>query len=529
MSLLKLEGVSRRFGGVKAVSGVSFTVEPGELYGVIGPNGAGKTTLFNLITGLIRPDAGSVVLDGVETTRKSPEQIAQLGIARTYQTIRLFDTMTVRENVMVGGHIGLSYNLLDVLAARGRYRRSERALRERVELSAGGRSLLQGRGGAELNTQETEGQMLQRVMPDLMGLKNIMVLNDEAHHCYREKPGEIAEGDLAGDEKKEAEKNNKDKKAVKAAIEAAGKDVNIPLAHHGPDWNGFLKGVQNSDLKDKDKILNVVNSVADPKKKEQEIRNMILIYPQIEEKLLPPLRRCEVTANLYEPRFTDEELSKYAVSDPSKLKVEELLYAATITNDPAAKLTIYDNAAKQFPNNWKALNNAAAANIVKGNYAKANDYLTKAQGVAPNNGIIENNLGVVAAMQNNSKKAEAQFKKAQQLGENENYNLGIYEIPRGNYPKALNMLGNTKCNYNLGLAQLVSGNNSAAEATLKCAPQTPGNSYLLAIVGARTNNTKMLYEYLMKACQDANLKVQAQGDREFYNFAKTPEFQNIVK
>jgi len=328
---------------------------------------------------------------------------------------------------------------------------------------------------------------------------------------------------------KEAEKNNKDKKAVKAAIEAAGKDVNIPLAHHGPDWNGFLKGVQNSDLKDKDKILNVVNSVADPKKKEQEIRNMILIYPQIEEKLLPPLRRCEVTANLYEPRFTDEELSKYAVSDPSKLKVEELLYAATITNDPAAKLTIYDNAAKQFPNNWKALNNAAAANIVKGNYAKANDYLTKAQGVAPNNGIIENNLGVVAAMQNNSKKAEAQFKKAQQLGENENYNLGIYEIPRGNYPKALNMLGNTKCNYNLGLAQLVSGNNSAAEATLKCAPQTPGNSYLLAIVGARTNNTKMLYEYLMKACQDANLKVQAQGDREFYNFAKTPEFQNIVK
>ena len=133
MSLLKLEGVSRRFGGVKAVSGVSFTVEPGELYGVIGPNGAGKTTLFNLITGLIRPDAGSVVLDGVETTRKSPEQIAQLGIARTYQTIRLFDTMTVRENVMVGGHIGLSYNLLDVLAARGRYRRSERALRERVD------------------------------------------------------------------------------------------------------------------------------------------------------------------------------------------------------------------------------------------------------------------------------------------------------------------------------------------------------------------------------------------------------------
>jgi len=81
-------------------------------------------------------------------------------------------------------------------------------LRERVELSSGGRALLQGRTGGELNTLETEGQMLQRVMPDLMGLKNIMVFNDEAHHCYRAKPNHDEE-DLKGDEKKEAENNNK--------------------------------------------------------------------------------------------------------------------------------------------------------------------------------------------------------------------------------------------------------------------------------------------------------------------------------
>jgi type III restriction enzyme len=81
-------------------------------------------------------------------------------------------------------------------------------LRERVELSAGGRSLLKGRTGEELNTTETEGQMIQRVMPDLMGMKNILVLNDEAHHCYREKPAEPDDEDLNGDERKEAEKNN---------------------------------------------------------------------------------------------------------------------------------------------------------------------------------------------------------------------------------------------------------------------------------------------------------------------------------
>ena len=91
------------------------------------------------------------------------------------------------------------------------------------------------------------------------------------------------------------------------------------------------------------------------------------------------------------------------------------------------------------------------------------------------------------------------------------------------------MLGSAKCTYNLGLAQVLSGNNAAAETTLKCAPESPDTYYLLAITAARSNNSKSLYEYLMKACKDANLKAQAKTDREFINFAGTPEFQNIVK
>jgi outer membrane protein OmpA-like peptidoglycan-associated protein len=328
---------------------------------------------------------------------------------------------------------------------------------------------------------------------------------------------------------KAANKDNKDKKAVKAAVEAAGKDVNMTLQHHGPDWNGFLKAVQGSNLKDKDKVLNVINSNVDPLKKEQEIRNMILIYPAIEKDLLPALRRSEITATLFEPRFTDAELLQFGASNPEKLKVEELLYAATLTADNNVKVTILENAVKQFPANWKALNNDAVAQINKGNLARASELLIKAQAAAPNNGIIENNIGVVAAKQKDLKKAEAQFKKAATLGENTNYNQGVLLIPKGDYPKALNMLANAKCNYNLGLAQLVSGNTSAAETTLKCAPQTPETFYLLAITAARSNNSKALYENLMKACQNADLKAQAKGDREFYSFANTPEFQNIVK
>ena len=100
-------------------------------------------------------------------------------------------------------------------------------MRERIELSKGGRQLLQGRTGEDLNTLETEGQMLQRVMPDLMGLKNIVVLNDEAHHCYREKPVEPDDVDLKGDDKKEAEKNNEAARLWISGLEAVNRKLTV--------------------------------------------------------------------------------------------------------------------------------------------------------------------------------------------------------------------------------------------------------------------------------------------------------------
>lgn len=114
-------------------------------------------------------------------------------------------------------------------------------LRERMDLSKGGRSLLQGRG-EPLNTLETEGQMLQRVMPDLMGLKNIMVLNDEAHHCYREKPGEDVEGTLKGDDKKEAKKNKEAARLWISGLEAVNRKLNIKRVIDLSATPFFLRG-----------------------------------------------------------------------------------------------------------------------------------------------------------------------------------------------------------------------------------------------------------------------------------------------
>jgi len=102
---LTLTGVTKRFGGLVAVDDLSFQVEPGQIYGIIGPNGAGKTTVFNCITGIYRPEEGSIVWRGEEITGMSPHAIVARGIVRTFQTIRLFGQMSVAENIMAGRHI----------------------------------------------------------------------------------------------------------------------------------------------------------------------------------------------------------------------------------------------------------------------------------------------------------------------------------------------------------------------------------------------------------------------------------------
>jgi branched-chain amino acid transport system ATP-binding protein len=102
MSLLTIEGVTKRFRGLVAVDNVSLAVEPGSIFAVIGPNGAGKTTLFNLIAGVFPPDAGKIIFDGERIDRTTPEHICQLGIARTFQIVRPFPELTVIENAAIG-------------------------------------------------------------------------------------------------------------------------------------------------------------------------------------------------------------------------------------------------------------------------------------------------------------------------------------------------------------------------------------------------------------------------------------------
>ena len=180
MALLSVEKVTKHFGGIVALEDVSFHVDPGEVVGLIGPNGAGKTTAFNVITRVYRPEAGSVSFDDRDLLRESPYRVVRLGIARTFQNVELFRSLSVLDNVRLGAHARSgSYtpaDLLEYLALRSVARRPAGALpfgrQKRVELAralaSGPRLLLLDEPAGGLNHEEVEelSRLIRRLRED---------------------------------------------------------------------------------------------------------------------------------------------------------------------------------------------------------------------------------------------------------------------------------------------------------------------------------------------------------------------------
>ena len=179
MSLLALDRITKRFGGLTAVNRVSFAVEEGQVVGLIGPNGAGKTTVFNLITGNYRPDEGTVLFQGQPIGGLPTHRIVSLGIARTFQTIRLFQNMSVVENVLAGSHCRMHTGLLGSLFHTPGQRREERAVLDQAltELAFVG---LEGSGAQLAKNLSYGNQRLLEIARALATRPQLLILDEPA-------------------------------------------------------------------------------------------------------------------------------------------------------------------------------------------------------------------------------------------------------------------------------------------------------------------------------------------------------------
>lgn len=313
-------------------------------------------------------------------------------------------------------------------------------------------------------------------------------------------------------------------------IDNVEKDIKYNVKAHGEDWDGFMKAVQASNIPDKNVIINVVNSQPDVKKREQEIRNMTIVYKEIEENILPPLRRVEIKVNAFEPKKTDEQIAQLATTDPGSLSEQELLYAATLIEDENVQLNIYNSAVNLFPNSYKGYNNAAALELKRGNVDKAAEHLAKASELGSGKAEVLNNMGALESKKKEFGKAETYLADARRLGADVDYNLGIIMITKGDYNRAFSYFGNKTCRHNIALAQLLAKDIAAANQNAKCAPEHAETFYLLAIISARANDAQALISNLGKAiAADPALKNVAKNDREFLRFFENAEFKALVQ
>ena len=318
---------------------------------------------------------------------------------------------------------------------------------------------------------------------------------------------------------------------VKKYIQDAKKDVIIQTNAKGEDWDNFIRLVEGSSLREKNTVINVVKSQPDKIRREQEIRNMSVVFRQIEQDILPILRRGEIAFNFSGVQKTDQEIAKMAVTNPDDLTFDELMYAASLTSNYANKLAIYKSATERFGSQWEGWNNAGAVGLTLNQLDESKQYLETADKLSPNNATIKNNLALLHLALKDVKTADKYMQEAVALGnEQAMVNQAIVDIKKGNYEEAARKLDGRKCVYNLALLQLLTGNTGNAIRTLDCCmDQTAEVNYLRAVCYARLDDVPGLIKNLREATkQEPAYKYKAKNDIEFRRYISNYEFQTIV-
>jgi tetratricopeptide (TPR) repeat protein len=295
------------------------------------------------------------------------------------------------------------------------------------------------------------------------------------------------------------------------------------------DWEGFQKAMENSNMQDKDLVLRVLSMYSDPEEREAQIKNLSNVYGTIAEEILPALRRSRLILTTDLIGKSDDEIRELAQNDPAQLSVEELLYAATLTDNKAEKARIYQKAIDQY-NDFRAWNSLGQIYLEAGEIADARRCFDKALEIQPNDPDVNYNAGLAAMADGDLEKAEQYLGKAAGTKGNLNAALGTLYTKKGDYAAAKNAYGQNATN-NAAVQQILSEDYAGAAKTLANVKEPNATTaYLKAVVAARTNDKSAVLENLKSAiAQDASLKARAAQDIEFAKFAEEAEFQAIVK
>ncbi|NQU82261.1 MAG: hypothetical protein HQ543_12150 [Bacteroidetes bacterium] len=315
----------------------------------------------------------------------------------------------------------------------------------------------------------------------------------------------------------------------KAKIEEAGKEGFVKTTKTAEDWDGFKELIQKSDVRDKELILRVLSMHSDPVVREKEIKNMSEAFEVLKDDILPKLRRSKLIVNAEVVGFSDEEILNYIENNPDTLGLEEMLYAATLTEDAEKQLKYYGMASEKAPKCFRAVNGMGYTLMKMGKIEESEKAFIKAQELKDGD-YVKNNLGFVALVQGDLEKAQGYFTSMEKLTDESNFGLGTINLFNGNYQDAVNYFG-TNASFNAALAKLLNGNTTGAKSTLEAIDhKCPWGDYLKAVVGARMDDENYMIENLRAAVAAVDeLKALAKTDMEFGKYFENAAFKAIVE
>ncbi|MBQ0087816.1 MAG: hypothetical protein KBT27_00595 [Prevotellaceae bacterium] len=326
---------------------------------------------------------------------------------------------------------------------------------------------------------------------------------------------------------KNREKVTKD--YVDKMMKKTGLDGNVDAKYTAEDWEGFQELVAQSNIQDKEVILRVLSMYQDPEERETQIKNISAAFTDLAKEILPQLRRARITVNYELIGRSDEEILSQFKEDASKLSVEELLYAATLTDKCNEQKDIYTKTTQIYPNDYRAFNNLAMLAYGEGKYDVAKSYLEKAVKIDDKATEANINKGYLALIDGDVEAAKVLIAKGS-ANSNAAEALGNLYLKQGDIAQAVKSFGETKSN-SAALAQLLAKDYMTAAGTLNSVAKPDAmTNYLKAIIAARTNNNTLVIENLKEAFnQDSSLIEYAAKDLEFAKLASDAAFKLLMK